>query len=895
MRIAGLPPENAAGRLLVPWLFLAAAAATAATSTDPSDVPDRVVWPEFLARHDLVWERLPARWHEGAFTGNGRLGAMAYIRTNGWLAFDIGHSEVVDRGNRIAIGFFAMRPVGRTLAGTMRLHLWDAEMTATQTTDRGRISWTAFTCADRPVHAVAWTVEGAEAVEPILVHEPAVDARKVFRGEPLGPKDLNPPPQRDEQNTIRTLLQPFREAGGYALAWTVQPAGANGGRLLWSVVPRPDPAAAASNVAEAALAGWPTLVRDHRAWWHSWWPRHFLSIPDTRLEGFYWIQMYKLASAARSDGPAIDLMGPWFRSTPWPRFWWNLNLQLTYWPVYAANRLDVGESLVRMIDRGWSNLIANVPEPFRADSAAVGRTSDHDCRGPAGAEFGNLTWALHNVWLHYRYAGDETLLRERLYPWLRRAAAWMLHQLRPGENGRLHFPEDISPEYPDRARDTHYNLALLRWALSTLLAAHEHLRLDDPEAPRWRDTLARLAPLPVDERTGFMVGAGVPFAQSHRHFSHLLAFYPLHLYDPEDPRQRPLLERSLDHWIGLEGAHQGYSFTGAAAMSAWLGRAEAAAAFLRRFLDGFVQPNTMYLEAGPVIETPLSAAASLHEMLLQSWCMEPFGVQLRVFPAVPADWTDVVIRDMRAEGAFLVSALRRRGATRWIRIQSLAGAPCRVRTGWTGPVIARGSRPFSISTAPDEQGRPVTTVDLRAGERVLLLPAAQPPEEAELAVEPVAADPDRLNWYGSQKAPWVRATPEGVLRLDATSAALLGTRLLRERKSPAGNIGRWTDREDRILWRVRVPRAGTWNVRLRAAGPGAEVRAVFLRATGTDDATPIAVSLTAPATGDYGRFVDGPPVRLILPEAGPWTVQLEAAGDRAPAINIEHVELIPVD
>lgn len=429
---------------------------------DPSDVPDRVVWADFLARHDLVWERLPTQWHEGAFTGNGRMGAMMYARTNRWLCADLGHSEVTDRGNRIAIGTFALRTAGSPLGGSMRLNLWNADVTATQITDRGRIVWRAFTSATHPVHAIAWQTDGAESVDPIFLHAPAVDARKVHRGEPLGPDDLNPPPQHNEAGPVRTLRQPLQHGGGYALAWTVCPR-EHGGELLWSLIPRPDPAAAAMNVARATAAGWSALEREHRGWWHDWWPRHFLSIPDTRLESFYWIQIYKLGSAARPDGPAIDLMGPWFRSTPWPRFWWNLNIQLTYWPVYAANRLDVGESLLRMLDRGQSNLIANVPEAFRHDSAAIGRTSDHDCRGPAGAEFGNLTWALHNVWLHYRHAGDEALLRNRLYPWLRRAAAWMIHQLHPGEDGRLHFPEDVSPEYPDRAPDTHCNLALLRW------------------------------------------------------------------------------------------------------------------------------------------------------------------------------------------------------------------------------------------------------------------------------------------------------------------------------------------------------------------------------------------------------------------------------------------------
>ena len=47
----------------------------------------------------------------------------------------------------------------------------------------------------------------------------------------------------------------------------------------------------------------------HRAWWHRYYPASFLSFPDARLESYYWIQIYKLGSAMRDDGPILDLNG----------------------------------------------------------------------------------------------------------------------------------------------------------------------------------------------------------------------------------------------------------------------------------------------------------------------------------------------------------------------------------------------------------------------------------------------------------------------------------------------------------------------------------------------------------------------------------------------------------
>src|SRR4029078_199167 len=152
----------------------------------------------------------------------------------------------------------------------------------------------------------------------------------------------------------------------------------------------------------------------------------------------------------------------------------------------------------------------------------------------------------------------------------------------------------------------------------------------------------------------------------------------------DQPENRDLITKSLDHWMGLTGAHRGYSYTGAASICASIGRRDEAVKHLKRFVDAPGRygclPNTMYVEAGPVIETPLSAAPSLNDILIQSW-----GGKIRLFPRVPAAGKDVTIHKMRTEGAFLVTAVRRDGRTKWVRIESLAGAPCILQSGIAHP------------------------------------------------------------------------------------------------------------------------------------------------------------------------------------------------------------------
>jgi alpha-L-fucosidase 2 len=747
-----------------------------------AQVHSQVDWPQFLARHDMVWDMPATNWETGAFIGNGLLGAMIYSGGTNALQWDIGRSDVTDKGDRIAIGRFVIHLAGEVKQSSMRVDLWNAEARGELKHGNGMTShWRSFTHAADLVNVVEFWSETipnpmgefqGSGIE--FEHLPANPARLEYQNQPIPESDRTPEPAYDQTTNILGIhwcLQKLNDGGAYVVAWGDHPPFINNHRVfLFTVNFRQGGAGAVDDTAliketvdrlRAAMSRdyYHDFIPSHQAWWHAYYPESFLSIPDTRMESFYWIQMYKLASATRADRPAIDLMGPWFRRTPWPHLWWNLNLQLTYWPVYTANRLELGQSLTRMIDADRANFIKNVPAEWRSDSAGVGRSSPYsgvrsvpNATSKTGVlERGDLTWALHNYWLQYRYSGDEKLLREGLYPILKLSIGYYLHLLSPGPDGKLHLPISTSPEFPKNVPDSNYDLSLLRWGLNTLLAVNERLKLNDPLAAKWRDTLANLTPNPIGP-DGYMVGAGQPFDESHRHYSHLFSIYPLHLVDPQSPADRPLIEKSLDHWASIPAKWRGYSYTGASAMSSWLGRKDDAVKYLNEFLDkpNVIKPNTMYTEAGPVIETPLSGAASIHELLLQSWSMQPFGTHIRVFPGVPHSWKDVSFDKLLAEGAFEVSAVRRDGKTKFVQIKSLAGAPCRVSTSLEGKIAATGSRKFTITTET-EDNQPVTVIDLKKGETVVLTSADEKLSLENLAITPVPAQPGRENFYGLPK------------------------------------------------------------------------------------------------------------------------------------------------
>ena len=391
-------------KLILPLFTALLLSPLVAFSAAPS-ITDRVDWAEYLGRQDMVWNGFPKQWEEGAFLGNGQLGAMIFRDgTNSNVNWIMGRSDVAFNSFRIPIGTLELKLAGKWKGGTMRVDLWNAEARGVLKTEAGELHFRSFTHADQMVQVIEMNPTGSETVSWEWTPGLAVNTRKLARREKLTADDQNEPPERSTEGNIQISLQPLKPAGGHATVRVTVPS--KGGSVTYASVGYSVKDAASARaeavaaVKKAAAAGVESLTKTHREWWHKFWSESFLSIPDARMESFYSIQIYKMASGTRPGRPALDLLGPWFRITPWPKVWWNLNIQLTYWPQLTGNRLELGQSLCELIDKGAAALVDNA-KPFESDSAAVGRATGYDCKGPMGPkiwgeELCNLPWAMHN-------------------------------------------------------------------------------------------------------------------------------------------------------------------------------------------------------------------------------------------------------------------------------------------------------------------------------------------------------------------------------------------------------------------------------------------------------------------------------------------------------------------
>lgn len=640
---------------------------------------------QYMKTQSLKWEQLPLQWNEGAFLGNGRIGMVVYVDSaDNSLTLWLSRPDVTDHRKaphkktsmgvegasvlfdfcRMDVGKMKLYPEARILSGTMELDIYNGELNGTLKTDKGDIGIRAYTPQELELNVVE-VMTDINCQWKLLPGSPNSPRIQVFP-DLLKTMDYpsNPDPECRQDSHEGYSVHRLLAGGDYATYWKCLKDGKKTTLFLSTMneVPQADLSLdkAKAEVEKGAEKGTDNLRREMHTWWNDYYKEGMISIPDKKMENFYHIQLYKLATCSHPDGPAMDVFGTFYKRSQWPGIWWNLNVQLTYMATHPTNKMAQGANFQRLIDDYFIDVM--------------------HARGPA--KVGDFTWALHTYVSYMRYEGrtwqeiDEKFMNK---------AREVLKVYQPHlkeKDGVIHLLQTESPEYEGfKVYDnSNYNLAALRWILTTMINIADETGKYTDERKGWENLLTHLHPAPVNEN-GYMIGSDKPFAHSHRHYSHLLSFYPLRLQDPTKPEVREVLERSIDHWknIGNGAGLAGYSYTGAGSLYAYLGNGEKAYGQLYHFLNkpigiSTLLPNTFYAEGpNPVIETPLSAATAITELLLQGW-----GGSIRLFPAIPSAWDNCSFHKLRAEGGFVVSAERKAGKLHWVEIESQAGRPCKI-------------------------------------------------------------------------------------------------------------------------------------------------------------------------------------------------------------------------
>jgi hypothetical protein len=429
--------------------------------------------------------------------------------------------------------------------------------------------------------------------------------------------------------------------------------------------------------------------------------------------------MYKFGAASRRGAPPITLQAIWTADNgqlpPWKGdYHHDLNTQLSYWPCYSGNHLEDGLAYLDWLWETKTTAFDWTRRFFQLPGLCVPMTADLNGNQIGGwrqytHSATTAAWLAHHFYLHWRYSQDREFLETRAYPYLSEASLFLeAFTSDIDEDGLRTFPLSASPEINDNRSEawfptvTNYDLALTRWLLGATAELAEELQKEE-EAKRWRRTLGELPQLSLGKNGSLLVAQGHPLRESHRHFSHLMAIHPLgliHWDGGEEARQtiraslRELERLGTDWWTG-------YSFSWLASLCARAHDGEGAARALETFATAFTLRNSFHCNGDQsgegfskytyrpfTLEGNFAAAAAVQEMLLQS-----HDGRLLIFPAIPASWSDVSFTNLRAEGAFLVSAKMTGRLVRRIQIFSEKGGLCRLVSPFTGRELELRLRP----------------------------------------------------------------------------------------------------------------------------------------------------------------------------------------------------------
>lgn len=451
-------------------------------------------------------------------------------------------------------------------------------------------------------------------------------------------------------------------------------------------------------VSEEMESGYDSSLSGHLEWWNSYWMQSSVEIPDSLLEKQYYLEMYKFGSAARANTPPISLQAVWTADNgklpPWKGdFHHDLNTQLSYWPSYTGNYLNLEEGFLNWL---WKHRPAfknytsgyfgvegmNVPGVTTLEGEPMGGWIQYSMGQTVAS------WLGHHFYLHWRYSMDREFLEKRAYPWIKDVAVYLDQMAVKGKDGKRKLLISSSPEIYNNSREawfsetTNFDLALIRWTYEKAAELARELGLND-EAAKWEQVLAEWPGLIVDPETGLMFAPGFPYNESHRHFSHLMGFHPLGLVDfSKGEADKDIITNTLAN-LEKHGSDlwTGYSFSWQGNLYARAFEGEKAADVLRIFAKCFCLKNSFHVngdqcKAGHskflyrpfTLEGNFAFASAIQEMLIQS-----HTDVIKLFPAIPSGWKDVRFDKLRTQAAFLVSAQMEDGIVTFVTIDSEKG------------------------------------------------------------------------------------------------------------------------------------------------------------------------------------------------------------------------------
>lgn len=468
--------------------------------------------------------------------------------------------------------------------------------------------------------------------------------------------------------------------------------------------------------------------------WKDYWSRSAVELEDKALERLWYRSHYLLACCLRQGKIAPGLFGNWTSGnigTAWHGdYHMNYNTQQVFWGLFSSNHIDQHLPYVKLVEdlmpmAEWNARVQfGLPGAYFPHSAyPVPSHVNPYPVPPWGYEICETPWTVQSLWWHYLYTLDTVYLR-RVYPLLKAATDFVVAYLRKESDGRYHVVPTVSPENWGLTVDQRLNrdciidIALIEFLLDAVSEASAILHLDGGQREKWAHVRANLAPYPTVEGPYGQVWLDVPGAPAEHVYNVPVTaapVFPAEQVGLDRGRRHLEIARRTTRTLRLEG---GNDIVWQPLLRARLGMLDLE--WFKREVRYCTLPNGVVNDrvrqiGGRYSDTTnfdfmmrmgiwtenLSLPVVINECMLQSYA----GV-IRLFPNT-CNLRRARFRDLRAAGAFLVSAswdARRIGP---VELLSEKGARVRLVNPWPGSAVTvDGARATAAGSLIEFDTRP---------------------------------------------------------------------------------------------------------------------------------------------------------------------------------------------
>ena len=413
---------------------------------------------------------------------------------------------------------------------------------------------------------------------------------------------------------------------------------------------------------------------------------------------------YLLIASSREGTMPAHLQGVWntYNSPPWSSgYWYNINIQMCYWPAFSTNLADTFGPYVDYCDAFMERAEANADDIVRTyHELQYGKDGGNGwCIGVGNYQHnvygerssGNLGFTTQLFWDWYEYTGDESILQS-VYDKLVSAARYITKTLEQDENGNYLVSYCDSPEmFVDGiwyyTVGTTYAQSFAYLNNYNALSAAKALGIDITDTDLLsKEEYSILSTIleQIDKYDPINVGlsgqikefrqedyyGSVGDEPQHRHTSQLVGLYPGNLINATTPAWIDAAIVSLEN--------RGYHTTGwglAFRMCLWARAKDGDGAYVayNTLIKDRLATNLWDLHPPFQIDGNIGLSAGVAEMLLQS-----HDGYISPLAALPSEWSNGSYTGLVARGNFEVSAAWENGLANTFNITSRNGGEASV-------------------------------------------------------------------------------------------------------------------------------------------------------------------------------------------------------------------------